>query len=244
MIENQVENIIPLFPADISELQEGLQYIVSNSPLIKLTHCTGLNCVTNGPFGTLGRLDKNPVVTPDNYDSISFIPAAGTVLRVVASVQASDRCNNCMTNGGVCVTLGGRDANEVYNLSYEELRPKFVNRIGNIPIGAKVRTIGKTFGASEYSDYRRGITYTIKEGTDCELDLDEQGRILKISNDARYLGGMDLLPPPNTLLEVLEVPEIAKLWATCWEITNRKGSRKVLSQSLRSIGERLLSKFK
>jgi hypothetical protein len=246
----EISQLFPPLPEDSSLLQEGVTYVVTTKTLpIEVSHCTSVNCVSNGPFGTLGKPYHNGTVSPDNYSSRPFSPKPGTTLRVVGPLDLSERCEECVASGGVCATMGPHDSNEIYNLTYKSIIPEsnhqYKTQMQWVPVGSVVRLFGERFSQLFRGEDSNQVVHTLqKSDMDYLVGMSNRGHTLTtMSEDTRRIKTTFLLPD-DLMVGIVTIPDEAKIWATCWEVTNRKGSRKVLSQSLRSIGERLLSKFK
>jgi len=211
-------------PEDSSLLQEGITYTVTEGTLpIELSHCTSLNCISNGHFGTLGKPYNNGTVSPDNYKSKTFSPIPGTTIRIVGPVDSSTRCEECVSGGGVCVTMGPHDSNEIYNLTYKngisETNPQYKSLMQWVPVGSVVRLFGERysqiFGGKDASE----VVHTLQKSDSHYLvGISNRGHTLSTMRGGTSRSEITYILPDDLMVGILTIPDEAKLWARCWEV--------------------------
>lgn len=214
MTEEEQPPLYPYLPINLEGVSIGGIYTIPRNLNVLLTHCTGLNCSKNGVDGLL----QIGLVNPDNYLSAKFLAKPGTYVRFVEPTNGSCRCGEC---SGCCVTIG-LSSDEIYNLEIQindtEITPQYVSPLNRIPVGSKVRTLGDVYGEVLVNETETSVSYRLRARTNCKVGICASGHTLEVLDDEPYYHGKTFLLPNETILEIEEIPDKAKLWATCWEV--------------------------
>ena len=241
MIENLLG--IPRLPGNLDLLVPGEVYLVPEDAGVQvlLRHCAGLNCSHNTSDGTINF----GVINHNTNTSTPFTARPGTQLRVIYPTDASCRCGQCNRH---CVTLGPHNSDNIYNVQIQSKTPedsrRYVGHIAQIPVGSKIRTVNIVFGEVLCDEESCPVKYKLEAGMDCVVGRTNRGHTVQVLHDISYFNGKRFLLPDKTVVEILERPDISKIWTTCWELKDHQRARIKFTQSLRSFGDRLLSNLR
>ncbi|HRO65826.1 MAG TPA: hypothetical protein PKU78_06390 [Candidatus Dojkabacteria bacterium] len=242
----EISQLFPSLPEDSSLLQEGVTYVVTTKTLpIEVSHCTTVNCISNGPFGTLGKPSHNGTVSPDNYSSKTFSPSPGSTLRIVGPLDLSERCEECVASGGVCATMGPHDSNEIYNLTYKsiipESNPQYKTQMQWVPVGSVVRLFGERFSQLFRGEDSNEVVHALqKSDKDYLVGMSNRGHTLTTMRAGTNNIEITYILPDDLIVGIVTIPEEANLWASCWELNSPDRGDSKIRAALNSIVGRFI----